>query len=155
MESFSRRKVLQAGAGLTAGLAITNAAYAQPVQPLLAAGDPKFNFAGLPPASACRLLSRTVDKTQAVAEIRPGFVNNTYFLIVAGKKPWISMSVSLVPVWYAKQPEFWEIQVVACQPGFGLPVVGTYSIAFSIDAYLGTKGVEVVWADSRLELPVP
>src|SRR5262249_2551208 len=45
----------------------------------------------LPPSTMCRLIA--FDRAQVV----PGFIPKTFFLIVSGEKPWASMEVELVP----------------------------------------------------------
>jgi hypothetical protein len=106
-------------------------------------------------SSTCRLLARTIDETKAMAEVVGGFVNNTFFLIVAGKKPYLNMSVRLSPLVYAQQPDYWEIEVVGCTSGIVLPAIGFYTETLLIDSYRGKKGIEVVWADDRYRIDVP
>lgn len=81
-----------------------------------------------------------------VAEVRPGFVNNTFFLFVSGTKPYINMTVRLVPVVYVRQPEYWQIDVVGILPNIGLPMLGPYAAHLDLTNVLGTKGIEVVGA---------
>ena len=69
----------------------------------------------LPPSSSCRLID--FDKAEAV----PGIIPKTFFLIVSGTKPWITMQVELHPLIYIRQPDYWGIEVVGCQSGIGLP----------------------------------
>jgi hypothetical protein len=62
------------------------------------------------------------------AEVRPGFVPNTLFLIVSGTVPCANMRVELIPVVYIQRPDYWEIEVVAFLPGpICLPQVGKYT----------------------------
>ena len=79
-------------------------------------------------------------------EITSGFVPDTFFLTVSGTKPWITMTVTLSPVIYTHQPEYWDIEVVGCQAGMGLPALGTYSETIDISHTRGTKGIRVVGA---------
>ncbi len=72
-------------------------------------------FKALPQADSCR----TIDFEKA--EVVPGIVNNTWFLVVSGVKPYMNMKVELIPVVYITQPEYWIIEVVGCLPGIGLP----------------------------------
>ncbi len=97
-------------------------------------------FNALPRASSCRL----IDFERA--EVRPGFVTGTWILIVSGTKPWANMQVSLVPLVYIRQPEYWGIEVVGCLPGVGLPVQAPYTEALPLDSILGTRGIEVIGA---------
>ena len=98
---------------------------------------------------ACSLID--FDKFQAV----PGIVKGTWFLSVWGEKSTISMKVSLNPVHYVDQPEYWEIQVVGCVCGIVLPVTGPFAECIEITHFLGKKGIEVVGATKaeRWELP--
>jgi hypothetical protein len=68
-------------------------------------------------------------------------------LIVAGKKPYLNMTVKLSPVIYIQQPEYWEIEVTDCHSGIALPAIGAYHEFLPLDQIRGTKGVEVKWAD--------
>jgi hypothetical protein len=97
--------------------------------------------------------SKLVDFKEA--EIRPGFVNNTYFLVVTGTKPYLNMEVRLIPLVYVQQPDYWGIEVVGTLPGVGLPAEADYTVSISIDGIRGTKGVEVIGATERKTLAVP
>ncbi|MCG8558556.1 MAG: hypothetical protein MI824_02040, partial [Hyphomicrobiales bacterium] len=91
------------------------------------------------------------DKFQVV----PGIVKGTWFLSVWGEKSTISMKVSLNPVHYVDQPEYWEIEVVGCVCGIVLPATGPFAECIEITNFLGKKGIEVVGATKaeRWELP--
>jgi hypothetical protein len=106
-------------------------------------------FESLPHSSTCRLID--FEK----ADVVPGFVSKTFFLIVAGIKPWLTMRVELHPLIYIKHPEYWGIEVVACQDGIGLPQTAPYHIPLDITHLLGTKGIEVIGASSRKRFNVP
>jgi hypothetical protein len=106
-------------------------------------------FETLPRSSSCRLID--FDKAQVV----PGFFPKTFFLIVTGTKPWITMSVELRPRIYIKQPDYWEIEVIGCQSGIGLPTKAPYHVALDISQSLGTNGIEVVGATRRERIKVP
>ena len=103
----------------------------------------------LPQPSTCRIIDF---KT---AEVVPGFIPKTYFLIVSGEKPMVSMKVDLVPLIYIKQPEYWGIEVVACQTGIGLPMVAPYHVSLDISHLLGTAGIEVIGASTTKKIKVP
>jgi len=103
----------------------------------------------LPPSTMCRLIS--FDKAQVV----PGFVPKTWFLIVSGKKPWASMKVELVPLVYVTQPDYWGIEVIGCQSGFGIPVEVPYSAVLEITDVLGKLGIEVIGANKKEKIKVP
>jgi hypothetical protein len=88
-------------------------------------------------------------------EIVPGFVPKTYFLIVSGIKPWVTMQVQLVPLIYIVQPEYWGIEVVGCQSGIGLPHTAPYTVSLEITHFLGKKGIEVMGATRSEKRDVP
>ncbi len=107
-------------------------------------------------SQSCRVLPRTIDDTKASAEVVGGFVSNTFFLIVGGKKPYLNMKVILSPLTYVKQPDYWEIEVLGCTSGIVLPAIGIYNDeSLSLDSYRGKKGIEVVWADDRYKIEIP
>src|ERR1700761_5440184 len=89
-------------------------------------------FQKAPPPSFCRL----IDFKEA--EVRPGIIKDTFFLIVSGVKPWLNMTVELNPLVYIRQPEYWGIEVVGCLHGIGLPVVTPYSVFLDISHLRGT-----------------
>jgi hypothetical protein len=103
----------------------------------------------LPQPSACRV----IDFEEV--EVVPGFIPKTFFLIVSGTKPMVSMMVNLVPLIYIKQPEYWGIEVVACQTGIGLPMTAPYHVSLDISHLLGTKGIEVIGATGKKRIEVP
>ena len=106
-------------------------------------------FEQLPHSNSCRLIN--FEK----ADVVPGFLPNTFFLIVAGTKPWLTMKVELQPLIYVRQPEYWGIEVAGCQNGIGLPTTAPYHVALDITHLLGTKGIEVIGASSRKQFNVP
>ena len=90
------------------------------------------------------------------AEVRPGFVPNTFFLIVSGTVPCANMRVELLPVVYIKRPDYWEIEVVGCLPGpVCLPQVRNYTETIPLDGILGTAGIDVVGATRKERIRVP
>jgi hypothetical protein len=106
-------------------------------------------FETLPPPTMCRLIDfKTV-------HVVPGFVPKTFFLIVSGEKPWASMTVQLVPRIYIVQPDYWGIEVVACQHGFGIPIQVPYSVTLDISHTLGKAGIEVIGATRSEKIKVP
>ncbi len=107
-------------------------------------------FEALPQPSSCRLIN--FDK----AEVRPGIVSGTYFLIVRGTKPYLNMEVNLVPLVYVRQPEYWGIEVTGCLPGeIGLPATEPYTAILSLTGTIGTKGIEVIGATCSEKILVP
>lgn len=105
-------------------------------------------FTELPQAEACRLIDFTD------VEVRPGFVPNTYILIVSGTKPYMNMAVELVPRVYIRQPEYWGIEVVGCLPGIGLPAEAPYTVSLPLDGIRGTEGIEVIGASHSRKIRV-
>jgi hypothetical protein len=103
----------------------------------------------LPPSTMCRLIE--FDHAQVV----PGIVPKTYFLIVSGRKPWASMKVELSPLIYITQPDYWGIEVAGCQTGIGLPVVVPYSAVLEITHVIGRSGIEVIGANKTETIKVP
>jgi hypothetical protein len=98
--------------------------------------------------------SRLVDFDKA--EVRPGFIPNTFFLIVSGTVPCANMRVELIPLIYVQRPDYWEIEVVAFLPGpICLPQVRKYTETIPLDGILGTAGIEVVGATRRERICVP
>ena len=105
-------------------------------------------FEALPRASACRVISFRD------AEVVPGIVDDTWFLIVSGVKPWTTMKVELLPLIYIDRPEYWGIEVVGCQSGVGLPLQAPYHVGLDITHLRGSIGVEVIGATSRKPIKV-
>ncbi|WFU43046.1 hypothetical protein QA640_11670 [Bradyrhizobium sp. CB82] len=103
----------------------------------------------LPHSSTCRLISFKD------ADVVPGIVPNTFFLIVSGIKPWATMKVELQPLIYIHQPEYWGIEVVGCQSGIGLPMQAPYHVSLDISHARGKLGIEVIGATSRKQIKVP
>ncbi len=146
MDAINRRDALRlaaAGAVVVAGSAAT--AGAQDTKPAA------YDFVSAEPAKSCRLLARMIDDTKAEARVVPGIVNNTYILIVKGKKPYLNMKVVLAPLTYVRQPEYWAIEVLGCISGISLPAVGAYDEFLPLDGIRGTKGIEVIWSGGETE----
>jgi hypothetical protein len=106
-------------------------------------------FESLPPPTSCRLIDFTK------AEVVPGFVNNTWFLIVSGTKS-LSVKVELHALIYIRQPEYWGIEVIGCRSG-GItpPLQVPYTVSLDVSHLRGTKGVEVIGAHSRQTINIP
>ena len=89
------------------------------------------------------------------AQLVPGIVNNTWFLIVRGTKPYLNMKVDLVPLIYIQKPEHWGIEVVGCLPGgIGLPATAAYEAFLDVSQLMGHKGIEVIGANKREKVGV-
>ncbi len=78
-----------------------------------------------------------------------------YILQVSGIKPYANMDVDLVPVTYIRQPDYWEIEVVAWLRGIGLPASAPYAVSRPLLGILGTSGVEVAGATRRQRFDIP
>ncbi|HLM00830.1 MAG TPA: hypothetical protein VK400_07220 [Pyrinomonadaceae bacterium] len=91
------------------------------------------------------------------AEVVPGIINDTWFLIVSGTKPYLNMVVELSPLIYVQQPEYWGIEVVGFIPGgIGLPVTAPYTTdALSLQDIRGTKGIEIIGANNSQQIDIP
>jgi|SRR5581483_6147864 len=89
------------------------------------------------------------------AELRPGFIKGTYFLIVKGTKPWVTMAVSFSRHIYIRQPEYWGIEVVGMQDGIGLPQTAPFVHAEDVTGSVGTKGVEVIGSNQTIRVDLP
>lgn len=97
--------------------------------------------------------SRIIDFERA--EVRPGFVSGTWFLIVQGVAPCSNMEVSLNPLIYIQQPDYWGIEVVGTlRSGICLPRQTDYLATLDITNVLGTEGVEVIGATRSEKIPV-
>ena len=110
-----------------------------------------FKFESAEQAQSCRILARTIDGTKAEAKVVTGVVNNTYILIVKGKKPYLNMKVFLVPRTYIRVPEYWGIEVLGCISGIALPAVGAYDEFLPLEGLRGTKGIEIIWSGGDTE----
>jgi len=100
----------------------------------------------------CSKLERTVDGTRATAMIRPGFLDDTFFLLLDGKKPHGNTWVELKPVTYVQQPEYWQIDVVECRNAVvATAVISPYGFdPQEISKFMGKKGVELHWANGEI-----
>jgi len=68
-------------------------------------------------------------------------------LVVAGTKPYLNMEVTLQPLVYIRQPEYWGIEVVGTLPGgIGLPATAPYQVSLALGGNIGTAGIEVIGA---------
>ena len=106
-------------------------------------------FEALPHPTMCRLID--FDKAQVV----PGIVPKTFFLIVSGTKPWLTMTVELHPRIYIVQPDYWGIEVVGCMHGIGIPMTAPYHVWLDISHVIGKAGIEVIGANKKEMIKVP
>lgn len=90
------------------------------------------------------------------AEVRPGFVNDTYILIVSGTAPCLNMEVHLFPLIYIDCPEYWGIEVVGCLPGgVCLDAIKPYTVTLPLSHVTGSRGIEVIGATKTERFEVP
>jgi hypothetical protein len=74
-----------------------------------------------------------------------------HILVVSGRKPFWNMKVTLSPLTYIQQPEYWGIEVVGSVGGIVLPSPGApYTASLPITEFIGKCGIEVIGA-SRSE----
>ena len=79
-----------------------------------------------------------------------------YVLVVRGSKPYLNMRVELVPLVYARQPEYWGIEVVGhLRGGIGLPRMTPYTASIPLAGITGTRGVEAIGATRSEKVEVP
>ncbi len=107
-------------------------------------------YQALPPAASARRLDFDHARIVALRTFPP-----QYILQVSGTKPYANMNVELVPLVYVRQPEYWEIEVVAWLRGIGLPVSAPYAVSCPLAGALGSSGIEVVGASYRRRFDVP
>lgn len=108
-----------------------------------------FDMTAQPTSQSCRLID--FEK----AEVVPGIVNGTFFLIVTGTKPCCNMQVTLSPLVYIQCPEYWEIEVTACLPGgICLPAIAPFNEAILLSGITGSVGIEVVGANKKQQIKV-
>lgn len=108
-----------------------------------------FDFTAQPNTQSCRLID--FEK----AEVVPGILNGTFFLVVSGTKPCLNMQVTLSPLVYIQCPEYWEIEVTGCLPGgICLPAISPYNESILLSGITGSIGIEVVGANKRQKFKV-
>ncbi len=79
-----------------------------------------------------------------------------HVLVVSGTKPFINMEVTLEPLVFIRQPEYWGIEVVGRLPGgIGLPALAPYQVSIPLAGITGTKGIEVIGATRTERRDIP
>lgn len=73
-----------------------------------------------------------------------------HILVVSGTKPYFNMKVTLQPLTYIRQPDYWGIEVVGSVGGIGLPALAPYTVSLPLAGFIGKRGIEVIGA-SRSE----
>lgn len=99
------------------------------------------SFNELPAALTCR----RIDFENA--HVFQGFIPGTWFLAVSGMKPWANMEVYPQPLIYKTRPDYWEIEIIGCLRGIGMPTIAPYSQTIELSGIIGNKGIEVVGAN--------
>ena len=136
-------KLLTAVAMIGAVTLLSNNAFAQELTNM------DHEFARQPVAESVRL----IDFERA--EVRPGFLPGTYILVVSGTKPYLNMQVTLSPLVYVRQPEYWGIEVIGSLPGIGLPALAPYTVSLPLDSIRGSLGIEVIGANQTQLINLP
>ena len=106
-------------------------------------------FQALPPAQSCRVIDFNTAQVITLKTFPPRHV-----LIVSGEKPYLNMEVSLVPLVYIRQPEYWGIEVVGCLPEIGLPATAPYAVRLDLAGTIGTRGIEVMGANRSEKIDI-
>jgi hypothetical protein len=97
----------------------------------------------LPAPASSRLIDFEKIEIIVLESFPPQFV-----LVVSGTKPFLNMDVSLEPLVFVRQPEYWGIEVVGRLPGgIGLPAIAPYSVSIPLAGITGTQGIEVIGAN--------
>ena len=78
-----------------------------------------------------------------------------HVLVVSGTKPFVNMEVTLEPLVFIRQPEYWGIEVVGRLPGVGLPALAPYQVSIPLAGITGTKGIEVIGATRTERRDIP
>jgi hypothetical protein len=66
------------------------------------------------------------------------------------------MWVTLQPLYYVQQPEYWGIEVVGCLPsGPVTDMTGTYVAILPLPGVMGTKGIEIIGASACKKIDLP
>jgi Subtilisin inhibitor-like len=107
-------------------------------------------FQALPTPQSCRVIDFNSAQVVTLKTNPPRHV-----LVVSGEKPYFNMEVSLVPLVYIRQPEYWGIEVVGCLPEVGLPAVTPYTVRLDLAGTIGTCGIEVIGANRSEKIDVP
>jgi len=116
-----------------------------------------FNIENLKSSDGFKLMPYAFDGTKSKYRIIPGVLDHTFFLQVAGKKPYLNLQVNLCPLIYVQQPEYWGIEVVGDFSGILLPAITIYQIPkepLSLSGIMGKIGIELIWSDHSEKIDV-
>jgi hypothetical protein len=103
---------------------------------------------------------RLIDFEEAVAISQMSFPPRPV-LVVSGQKPLPTTEVSLVPLVYISQPQYWGIQVIGSVDAGGprptQPIANAweYRVEIDLQGVTGTEGVEVIGASHTERLTIP
>lgn len=105
----------------------------------------------LPAPTSTRLIDFEKVEIRTLRSFPPQHV-----LVVSGTKPYMNMDVTLEPLVYIRQPEYWGIEVVGRLPGgIGLPALAPYQVSIPLAGITGTKGIEVIGASRSEQVELP
>ena len=107
-------------------------------------------FQALPTPQSCRVIDFNTAQVLTLRSAPPQYV-----LIVSGEMPYLNMEVSLVPLVYIQQPDYWGIEVVGCLPEIGLPATAPYVVRLELAGTMGTQGIEVLGANRSEKIDIP
>jgi heat shock protein HslJ len=144
MHRYLRPLIAAAGSGLALAVLSTSSAFAAGT-PHLASPATEGKPATRPAAGpgVCSTIDFATAQVVPIASTGPaGSVR--YRLTVRGTKPSSNVTVSLVPLVYVRQPEYWGIQVTGCASGPGLPVLMPYTATYDFTGPMGTCGIDVL-----------
>jgi hypothetical protein len=66
------------------------------------------------------------------------------------------MEVSLTPLVYVRQPEYWGIEVIGClRGGIVLAPTAPYIVILPLNGTIGTQGIEVIGATRSEKISIP
>jgi hypothetical protein len=103
-------------------------------------------------------VSRLIDFVRAEAITQMSYPPRPV-LVVAGEMPYGATEVTLVPLVYISQPQYWGIQVVGtfeAGPHVSQPIAAVpYSVEIALAGITGTEGIEVIGANSTEKIEVP
>ncbi|MGH3971760.1 MAG: SSI family serine proteinase inhibitor [Pseudonocardiaceae bacterium] len=105
-------------------------------------------FQALPTPQSCRVINFGSAQVVTLESLPLQHV-----LVVTGQKP-LNMEVSLTPLVYIRQPEYWGIEVIGCVPGLSLPAVVPYVVRLDLDGTIGTCGIEVIGANRSEKIDI-
>lgn len=116
----------------------------------LVSQEQQATFESLPSPSSCRVLD--FESAEVLTDTPLGY----WALFVHGEKPYEAMWVTLQPLYYIQQPEYWGIEVVGCLPsGPVTDLTGKYVAILPLPGVMGTKGIEVIGAHGSKKIDLP